>query len=282
LLKSHRKTLKKTPKEKPPRPFLKWAGGKRNLLHYLRSLIPETYNNYIEPFVGGGALFFDLCPHNAILSDLNAELMNCYKAVRDNPDELLGLLEKMPVNKEAFYAIRRQNPMILDDIERAARLIYLNKTCYNGLYRVNKQGQFNTPFGRNEKVRVCDHEAIYAASRALRGVRLVEGDFERILLTHARPGDFIYLDPPYPPIGQFSDFKRYTREFFYEKDHVRLAGVVEELDQRNCKFVLSNAKHPLISKLYSQFRKIDVEAPRYINSRGDKRGGVSELLITNT
>jgi DNA adenine methylase len=264
-----------------PRPFLKWAGGKSNLLHRLRPLVTRDYENYIEPFVGGGALFFDLSPYRAILSDLNTELMNCYRVVRDEPHRLLRLLETMSVDKETFYAIRRQNPEELHDVERAARLIYLNKTCYNGLYRVNKKGQFNTPFGRYEKMRICNVESISAASRALQGVMLLNGDFEYILSTYAKLGDFIYLDPPYPAVGIFSDFKRYTKEFFVEEDHVRLAEAVKELDRNGCKFVLSNAMHPLILKLYARFRKIDVEAPRYINCRGGKRGSVPELLITN-
>lgn len=264
-----------------PRPFLKWAGGKSNLLSYLRSLVPQTYDIYFEPFVGGGALFFDLCPHRAVLSDSNFELINCYRVVRDSPNELIGMLESMPVNAIDFYKIREENTAMLSNVERAARLIYLNKTCYNGLYRVNKKGQFNAPFGHNEKVRVCDSLVILAASRVLKGIRLLEGDFESILLAYTQSGDFVYLDPPYPSIGRFSDFKRYTKEFFVKEDHVRLAKVVEKLDRKGCKFILSNAKHQLILELYSRFRKINVEAPRYINCRGDKRGNVSELLITN-
>lgn len=264
-----------------PRPFLKWVGGKSNLLHSLRPLAPKDYETYIEPFVGGGALFFDLRPHKAILSDLNPELMNCYRVVRDKPHELVRSLEAIPVDKRTYYTIRRQNPEELQAVERAARLIYLNKTCYNGLYRVNKKGQFNTPFGRHEKVRICNPACINAASKALQGVMLLTSDFEYILSTYARPKDFIYLDPPYPPVGLFSDFKRYTKEFFFEKDHIRLAKAVEELDNRRCRFVLSNAMHSLILKLYAKFRKIDVEAPRYINCRGGKRGNVPELLITN-
>lgn len=231
--------------------------------------------------MGGGALFFNLRPHDAILSDLNSELMNCYRVIRDKPEELVRLLGSMSITKESFYAIRMQNPFSLSDVERAARLIYLNKTCYNGLYRVNRKGQFNTPFGRYGLVKLCNPTQIYAASMALQGVMLLEFDFEPLLLSYAHSGDFVYLDPPYPPVGRWSDFKRYTKEFFIEKDHVRLAKVVEELDNRGCKFILSNAMHPLILKLYAKFGKIDVEAPRYINCRGGKRGNVSELLITN-
>ena len=264
------------------KPFLKWAGGKSHLLPELRPLVPKHYNRYIEPFLGGGALFFDLCPNHAILSDLNAELINCYIAVRDAPEEVLKILKEMPVNSKTFYKIRKLNPLELNNTKRAARLIYLIKTCYNGLYRVNKLGQFNTPYGKNDNVRVYTPNIILKASMALRSANILQGDFEPILLKYACSGDFAYLDPPYPPVGRYSDFTRYTRDFFYKKDHLRLAKVVEELDDRNCKFVLSNAKHPLILKIYSRFRKIEVQAPRYISSRGDKRGDVSEVLITNS
>ena len=269
------------PRVKHIKPFLKWAGGKSHLLPELRPLVPKHYNNYLEPFLGGGALFFDLCPNNAILSDLNAELTNCYIAVRDAPEEVLKILKEKPVNSKTFYKIRKLNPSKLNNIERAARLIYLNKTCYNGLYRVNKHGQFNTPYSKNDNVRVYTPNIILKASMALRSANIVQGDFELILLKNASSGDFAYLDPPYPPVGRYSDFTRYTRDFFYRKDHLRLAKVVEELDNRNCSFVLSNARHPLILKIYSRFRKIEVQAPRYISSRGDKRGDVAEVLITN-
>ncbi len=264
-----------------PKPFLKWAGGKKHLLSGIRSLITKEYGKYIEPFVGGGALFFDICPARSILSDSNVELVNCYKIVRDYPDELLTTLESMPVSKEQFYAIRKQTPESLSCIARAARLIYLNKTCYNGLYRVNKKGYFNTPFGKYNLSNVADRTRIYAASKALQKTNLLEGDFEKILLEHAKAQDFVYLDPPYPSVGKYADFKRYTKDFFSEEDHIRLAKMAAQLDNVGCTFVLSNAKHPLIEELYSSFRKINVEAPRFINCRGGKRGNVPELLITN-
>ena len=263
------------------RPFLKWAGGKSHLLPKLRSLIPKRFGKYIEPFLGGGALFFDLCPNNAVLSDLNAELINCYIAVRDAPEEILKILKQLPVNAGTYYKTRRLDPSKLSDIKRASRLIYLNKTCYNGLYRVNKRGQFNTPYGKNDKVIVYTPKLILEASKALHSAKLLQGDFGPILLEHASPEDFVYLDPPYLPVGGFSDFTRYTRNSFYKKDHIRLAKVVEELENRCCKFVLSNANHPLVSKIYPRFRKIEVQAPRYISSIGEGRGDVSEVLVTN-
>jgi DNA adenine methylase len=267
---------------KYPRPFLKWAGGKSSLLPHLCSLVPSDYLRYIEPFLGGGALFFELQPKNAVLSDLNSELINCYKIVRDKPEELNSLLKTMPVSKEYFYQLRSQDIATLTTVERAARLLFLNKTCYNGLYRVNKKGQFNTPFGSHKIVNICNYENLKSASATLKDVKeLIDEDFEIVLLKFAKEGDFIYLDPPYPSIGQYSDFKRYTKQFFGKEEHYRLARVVKEIDKRGCKFILSNPKHELVGELYDEFRKIDVEAPRFINCRGSKRGNVPEILITN-
>jgi len=264
-----------------PRPFLKWAGGKSRLAPEIRNLVPTTFRRYIEPFLGGGAIFFKIQPASALLSDSNYELINCYEVVREHPEELLRMLETLPISKRRFCAIRKMDPAKLTPIERAARLIYLNKICYNGLYRVNKKGEFNTPYGHYHNVKLADKDRILAASEALRGVELVSADFEEVLLKSAQPEDFLYLDPPYPPVSRYSDFKRYTKEFFNREDHIRLARVVHELDRRGCNFVLSNAKHPLIAKLYSKFKIRKVEAPRYVNCRGDKRGHVPELLVTN-
>jgi DNA adenine methylase len=263
------------------KPFLKWAGGKNSLLPYLRSLVPNEFVSYIEPFLGGGAFFFDLKPKQAILADLNPELINCYKVVKENPDELIELLARMRVSKEFYYEIRAKKTEEMSELQRASRLIYLNKTCYNGLYRVNKKGQFNTPFGRNTSMNICNAQNIKLASEMLKNAILIEGDFETILLKYAQKGDFIYLDPPYPSVGRFSDFKRYTKDFFCENDHRRLAKVVREIAKRECLFILSNAKHDLVTELYEDFRKIDVEAPRFINCRGGARGNVPEVFITN-
>lgn len=267
-----------------PKPFLKWAGGKSKLLSYLRCFVPNNFNNYLEPFLGGGAFFFDLRPQKSILSDSNSELINCYNIVKNRPAELISALTRMPVNEDFYYELRSKIPEKMSELERAARLIYLNKTCYNGLYRVNKKGQFNTPFGRNHNVKVCNSENLELASEALKTATIIEGDFETVLLKYAQENDFVYLDPPYPAIGKFSDFKRYTKEFFNEEDHRRLARVIEEIDRRGCNFILSNPKHDLVTELYSNFsdfRKIDVEAPRFINCQGSRRGNVPEVLITN-
>lgn len=262
-------------------PFLKWAGGKKGLLSELRKLVPSSFKRYMEPFLGGGALFFDLHPKHAIISDSNGELINAYKVVRDSPEDLIKQLEVLPVSGEMYYRMREIDPASMNDVQRGARLIYLNKTCYNGLYRVNKKGRFNTPYGRNRTPSICRPEIILRASKALRRAVILSEDFERVLLQEAKAGDFIYLDPPYPPAGGYADFVRYTSEFFKEEDHLRLAKVVEEIDDRGCSFVLSNAKHPLIQEIYSRFRKIEVRAPRFVNCRGDRRGHVPEVLITN-
>ena len=225
--------------------------------------------------------FFDLVPSCALVSDSNQELINAYRVVRDFPQLLLQKLSEIPVNEETFYQIRETDPSTLDEIDQAARLIYLNKTCYNGLYRVNKQGKFNTPFGKNKIVNVIKSEVILKASVALKNANLCCDDFERVLLDKVGAEDFVYLDPPYPPVGRYADFTRYTRHFFNEEDHLRLSKAVEEIDDRNCNFILSNANHPLVLKLYSKFRTIEVQAHRYINCRGDQRGNVSEVLVTN-
>jgi DNA adenine methylase len=264
------------------KPFLKWAGGKSNLLSDLVKIAPTAYDKYIEPFLGGGALFFGLCPDNAVISDLNSELINCYRVVRDNLDELVEKLKEMPVSKELFYFQRGLDIEELSEVQRAARFIYLNKTCYNGLYRVNMKGKFNTPFGKNTSVNICNYEVLHKASLALKGSKeIIVGDFEDVLIEHAKKEDFVYLDPPYPSVGIYSDFKRYTKQFFNEDQHHRLSKVVKTLDNKGCKFILSYASHEFVNQLYPEFRKIDVQAPRFINCRGNKRGNVSEIIVTN-
>ncbi len=268
------------------RPFLKWAGGKVRLVREIIRFVPRNYAKYIEPFVGGGALFFSLCPKNPILADSNQELMNCYEVVRDRYESLIETLQEiagLPYNEETFYEIRKWKFPRNQKIKRAARMIYLNRTAFNGLYRVNRSGEFNTPFGRYKKLSLPTEKVISSASRALQKAALMTGDFEEVLENLARKGDFVYLDPPYPAVGKYSDFNRYTKDFFSEKDHERLSESVRKLDERGCTFVLSNADHPLIRELYAdrKFKLVRVFAPRYINCKGDERGNVAEVLITN-
>ncbi len=263
------------------RPFLKWAGGKSSLLPVLSKFAPKDFKNYVEPFVGGGAMFFSVQPESGILGDANGELIACYEAVRDTPEAVIISLSKYKVSSEEFYRVRAQNPRVMSVHERAARMIFLNKTCFNGLYRVNRSGQFNSPFGHYKSLRLVDEENLYAASEALKVVRLLHMNYESLLLDLVEQGDFVYLDPPYLPISIHSDFKRYTAGQFRETDHIRLAEVFRELDTRGAMLLLSNSFHPLVEKLYSGFRIETVAAPRFINCKGSSRGDVKELLVTN-
>ena len=268
------------------RPFLKWAGGKGKLVREILRLVPRSYSRYLEPFLGGGALFFSLCPEVAILSDSNQELMNCYEVVRDHCEALIDELDKLtklPYNEETYYEIRKWKLPADQKIKLAARMIYLNRTAFNGLYRVNQSGNFNTPFGKYEKLSLPPEKVFLAASKLLQKAVLMTDDFEKVLIGSARKNDFVYLDPPYPAVGKYSDFNRYTKNFFSEKDHSRLSERVRELDEMGCTFVLSNADHPLIRELYDEtkFKIVRVLAPRYINCKGDRRGDVAEVLITN-
>lgn len=267
------------------RPFLKWAGGKGRLVQELSQFIPKNYERYIEPFLGGGALFFSLFPNIAILSDSNTELIDCYRMVRDRPGSLLRALHKitaLPYTEETYYKIRAWRIPVNQKIKRAARMIYLNRTAFNGLYRVNRSGEFNTPFGKYGRLSMPSERVILEASEVLQNVELFASDFEKVLRNSVRKGDFVYLDPPYPAVGKYSDFNRYTRDFFTERDQERLCECVKMLDGIGCTFVLSNADHPLIRKLYGKFKIVQVFAPRYINCKGDRRGGVAEVIITNS
>ncbi len=263
------------------RPFLKWAGGKKSLLPILRQLTPPRFSRYLEPFLGGGAMFFNLRPSVAVLSDANRELMNCYVVVRDQLAELIEELSNYQISEVEYYRVRALKPEDLSPAARAARLIYLNKACFNGLYRVNRTGQFNTPFGHYSNVRLVDEETLSAASVALKDTVLSCADYEMMLLEQARKGDFIYLDPPYLPVSASADFKRYTPIQFYEADHVRLAHIFRALDTRGCYVLLSNSYHQKIKEFYRAYRMTITHAPRFINCKGGNRGAVQELLVTN-
>ena len=262
------------------KPFLKWAGGKGSLIHTLSEFVPASFSRYIEPFVGGGAFFFSLAPERAILGDSNSELINAYTVVRDNPAELMATLGTYRNTKDEFYRIRALNTDELSPVDRAARFIYLNKTCFNGLYRVNRQGEFNTPYGNNPRARFFDEENLLLVSKRLRNVTLMCSDFDSVL-RKAKKGDFVYLDPPYMPISEFSDFKRYTANQFREPEQMRLAQTFKALHEKGCFLLLSNSDHPKILDWYAGFKAVTVNAPRFINCLGDRRGHVKELLITN-
>jgi DNA adenine methylase len=261
-------------------PFLKWAGGKTELLRELESRVPKSYGTYWEAFIGGGALFFRLAPMSGVISDANEELINCYLAVRNNLDELISRLKKFPVNKEHFLKLRKIQPWELDDVGRAARLIYLNKTCFNGLYRVNQRGEFNVPFGDYKNPRVFDPEILEADSKALKKAEVICRDF-RHLLYKAQPGDFIYFDPPYHPLSETSSFTSYSEAPFEEREQRALAQVFKALSERDCKVMLSNSDTPKIRSLYKTFNIDEVQVSRAINCKGDGRGKITELIIRN-
>jgi len=266
-----------------PLPFLKWAGGKGQLLEQMDPYFPENFETYFEPFLGGGAVFFHLRPDRAILSDLNPELIHAFLVVRDDPEGLMAALDKhFPHRKspDYYYRIRRQNPSGLSATERAARTIFLNKTCYNGLYRVNAKGEFNVPFGRYKNPSLYDRDNILACSRALQGKIITVGDY-RDICKYAREGDFVYLDPPYQPLSTTANFTSYTKDAFGEADQKGLASVFRELDDRGCKVMLSNSATDFVKSLYQGYRIETLKATRAINSKPSGRGAIDEFLIMN-
>lgn len=260
------------------KPVLKWAGGKTQLLDDLMPRVPEEYGRYIEPFFGGGALFFAVQPESAIIADRNPELINMYEQIADDLDSVIKHLERYKNDKEMYYAVREQTWEDLPKAEAAARTIYLNHTCFNGLYRVNKQGKFNTPFGGYKSPNICDEPTLRAASTALKRATIVCGDYHDVLLEHARGGDFVFLDPPYLPVTPSGDFKRYTKEQFHEDDHRELAETIKELENRGCKVVLTNSNHPVVMELYKDYPMTVVQTRRHVSCRGDSRNGEDVIV----
>jgi DNA adenine methylase len=271
------------------RPFLKWAGGKTGLLPEILPRLPAKIKTYYEPFVGGGAVFFALAAEKrferAVLSDSNVELISAYIALAEDREGVIHLLDQHAKkhSEDYYYKIRALDPQRLDLYERGARAIYLNKTCFNGLYRVNRKGGFNVPFGRYENPPICDAENIRRVSAVLRrkGVRLWRIDFEDVV-RGARPGDAVYFDPPYVPASTTANFTAYSAGGFAASDQERLRDVARVLVARGVCVLLSNSDTPFVRKLYQEFRIDEVRARRAINSKGDKRGKVGELLITAT
>lgn len=263
----------------PAKPILKWAGGKTQMLEDLLPKVPSSYGRYIEPFFGGGAMFFALQPEQAVIADSNPELINLYRQVANHVEDVIGQLKKYENTQEMFYAVRGQDWTMLPEAEAAARTIFLNKTCFNGLYRVNKKGQFNVPFGKYKKPKICDEEGLKAASAALKKAEIVCGDYLLVLEHYAQPGDFVFLDPPYLPISEYSDFKRYTKEQFYEEDHVELAKMVKTLHERGCHVILTNSNHPLVHELYAPFTIDVIQTKRHISCNGSTRKG-EDVIVT--
>ncbi len=264
------------------RPFLKWTGGKRQLLPELLKRVPSMYGVYHEPFVGGGALFFALRPPVARLGDMNPRLVRCYRAIRDNVDDLIGLLSSRYATNTAgfFYATRAAEPS--DPVEVAAWMIYLNKTCFNGLWRVNKAGKFNAPFGKYDNPAICDEENLRACSAALKAglVTIENEDFESVD-GRAKAGDFVYFDPPYVPLSETSSFAAYTAGGFGPRDQERLRDLALTLKRRGVHVLLSNSGAPAVEKLYSaDFTIAEVMARRSINKNASGRGAIVEYVIS--
>jgi len=266
-----------------PSPIVKWAGGKTKLLSKLTTLMPATYRRYYEPFIGGGAMFFHLAPQSAVINDRNPDLINMYRCVAYNVEAVIKrLLEHREAHCENyFYAMRshwndRSTPR--SEVERAAAFIYLNKTCFNGLWRVNSKGMFNVPVGRYESPQIFDPAVLRAASGVLQQTELSIGNFADACES-ASAGDFLYFDPPYQPVSTTANFVSYTKDAFDEDNQRELAALARSLAKRNCAVMLSNSDTPFIRKLYKGFRLNKLNVARAINSKASKRGSVPELII---
>jgi DNA adenine methylase len=262
------------------RPPVKWAGGKSRLLPQLEPLFPDKADCLVEPFVGGGAVFFHLQPPGAVLMDSNPELVNFYLVLRDEPDLLLADLKKHRNTIRYYYRLRSVNPGALTCVQRASRFLYLNKTAYNGLWRVNSRGLHNVPYGYYKNPRIVDEENLRGVHLLLKNATIMLADFSRVLEI-AAPGMFVYMDPPYHPLSKTASFTAYTAGSFDEGEQCRLAGVFRELDRRGCRLMLSNSDTPFIRELYRGYEIKVVTARRVINCRPDRRGPVTELVIRN-
>jgi len=266
------------PSEVACKPFLKWAGGKKQLIPELSKYIPLSYNKYIEPFIGGGAFYFYLNPPKAIIADLNEDLVITYKCVKERVEEVIQLLKTYRNEESFYYQLRALDATQLCNIEKAARLIYLNKTCFNGLYRVNKKGHYNVPYGKRSS-EFLNENTLRDASEFLQETTIVYSDYKGTVDKYAKKGDFVFLDPPYYPVGKNSDFKRYTKEFFYHEDQVNLKKEFDNLVAKGCYVLLTNSDHPFILDLYSEYRIEIIETKRLISSNANTRTGTDIIVI---
>ena len=269
--------------------FVKWAGGKGQLLKQFKPLFPKKFNRYIEPFVGSGAVFFYIIQNfkskETIISDINEELINAYQVIKTDVERLIVELKQhkeyhMVEGKKYYLTIRATNPNDLPVLEKAARFIYLNKTCFNGLYRVNSKGQFNVPMGSYKNPDIVQEERLRIVSKLLKNVIIKARSFEKVL-NFAKKGDFIYLDPPYYPLKNKKSFTTYTKDSFMEKEQELLAEVFNKLNKKGCLVMLSNSDTKFIKDLYKKYNIYFVKATRMINCNGDKRGKINEIVVTN-
>lgn len=274
--------LSATPPPPEPEPFLKWVGGKRQLLSQFEPLFPKpgSYTTYHEPFVGGGAVFFHLRPKQASLADTNPALIEAYQVVAESVEAVIDYLGTCRHTEDFYYRLRGLNPDRLDPVRRVGRLLFLNRTGYNGLYRVNRAGKFNVPFGRYKNPTICDAANLRAVANALVGVSLKVQSFEAVY-DQAAFGDFVYFDPPYQPLSNTAAFTAYTKNSFAEKDQKALADIFRALDRKGCRVRLSNSDTPFVRDLYHGHRIETVWATRRINSVAARRGRISEILVSN-
>lgn len=281
-----------TPRNKDiqARPFLKWVGGKAQLLSQFEQYYPKDFNNYFEPFIGGGALFFNLSPTKAHINDVNTTLISAYKNIKNKPEEVMKILKKLESEykngneeskKELFYKIRDEFNNTSDaELKKSAYLIFLNKTCFNGMYRENSKGGFNTPFGKAKNPTILDRENILLVSKVLKHTKLTSVSFEKAV-AEAKKGDFVYFDPPYHPLTETAKFTSYHKDSFTKEDQLKLRDVFDELDKRGCYVMLSNSHTPFINDIYKKYRRETVMANRAINCKASGRGKIKELLILN-
>ena len=269
------------------KPFLKWVGGKRQLLDEILPRVPDNFDTYYEPFIGGGAVFFALEPSKAVISDINSELINAYTVLRDDCHKLIKELDKYDNTEEMYYAVRELDRdhknyyNTTTPLERAARFIYLNKTCFNGLYRENKKGQFNVPYGKREFVTISDESTLVSCADDLisSNTQIVTSDFG--IITKSKPGDFVYLDPPYIPLSVTSSFTSYSKSGFGMMDQIRLRDICIDLDNRGVKWMLSNSSADAVYSLYTGFNIDEVDAKRKVSASVSGRRKVKEVLIRN-
>ena len=279
--------MKKRGTNKLVSPILKWAGGKKQLLPEIEKFLPDKISTYYEPFLGGASVLFFIQPKIAYINDYNSDLINVYDCVKNNLDELLESLKKHKNSSDYFYKIREidRNPSVfnkLTNVEKASRFIFLNKTCYNGLFRVNKAGEFNTPFGYYKAPNIVNETTLRAVNLYLNenDINYFSLDFEEFL-NKVKKNSFVYLDPPYDPISISSNFTGYTNLGFDKKEQIRLKSVCDELDKKQVKFLLSNSATDFIKDLYINYNISIIKAKRSINSNASLRGNVDEVLIRN-
>ncbi|HHU32520.1 MAG: DNA adenine methylase [Zhaonellaceae bacterium] len=268
-------------------PVLKWVGGKRQLLPDIEKHMPNKFSTYYEPFLGGGAVLFELQPQKAVVNDINEELINVYKVIRDHVEELIEDLKRHKNEADYFYKIReldrdKEKYNQLTSTQKASRILYLNKTCYNGLFRVNQQGEFNTPFGRYKNPNIVNENTLRAVSSYFNKAKITFkcGDFEEAV-KGVRKGSFVYFDPPYDPVSVSANFTGYDKGGFDRDEQIRLKKLCDKLNSKKVNFLLSNSATDFILDLYKDYNITIVKAKRAINSKADKRGAVNEVLVKN-